>query len=112
MATTEKIRKDIEKTREKIAEQQKRLRALEAQLTEEENLEIVRMVKAVRMDNRELTAFLRAYASGMISLPDVTSGRVSLAEIAEANHYLDMKNDIEYYANEKAMKKAKKGGRH
>lgn len=71
MATTEKIRKDIEKTREKIAEQQKRLRALEAQLTEEENLEIVRMVKAVRMDNKELTAFLRAYASGMISLPDV-----------------------------------------
>ena len=70
MATTEKIRKDIEKTREKIAEQQKRLRALEAQLTEEENLEIVSMVKAVRMDNRELTAFLRAYASGMISLPD------------------------------------------
>ena len=70
MATTEKIRKDIEKTREKIAEQQKRLRALEAQLTEEENLEIVRMVKAVRMDNRELTAFLSAYASGMISLPD------------------------------------------
>ena len=36
MATTEKIRKDIEKTKEKIAEQQKRLRALEAQLTEEE----------------------------------------------------------------------------
>ena len=70
MATTEKIRKDIEKTREKIAEQQKRLRALEAQLTEEENLEIVRMVKAVRMDNRELTAFLRAYARVMISLPD------------------------------------------
>ena len=70
MATTEKIRKDIEKTREKIAEQQKRLRALEAQLTEEENLEIVRMVKAVRMDNRELTAFLRADASGMIALPD------------------------------------------
>ena len=28
------------------------------------------IVKAVRMDNRELTAFLRAYASGMISLPD------------------------------------------
>ena len=28
------------------------------------------MVKAVHMDNKELTAFLRAYASGMISLPD------------------------------------------
>ena len=70
MATTEKIRKDIEKTREKIAEQQKRLRALEAQLTEEENLEIVRMVKAVKMDNRELTALLKAYASGLITLPE------------------------------------------
>ena len=68
MATTEKIRRDIEKVREKITEQQKRLRALEAQLAEEENLEIVRMVKAVH--NKELTAFLRAYASGMISLPE------------------------------------------
>src|SRR5699024_11977571 len=70
MATVEKIRKDIEKTKEKISAQQKRLRELEAQLTEEENLEIVRMVKAVRMDNKELTAFLKAYASGLIALPD------------------------------------------
>ena len=80
MATTEKIRKDIEKTREKIAEQQKRLRALEAQLTEEESLEIVRMVKAVRMDNKELTAFLRAYASGMISLPEGMMEREGTAD--------------------------------
>ena len=70
MATVEKIRNDIAKTKDKIAELQKKQRALEAQLAEEENLEIVRMVKAVRMDNSELTAFLRAYASGMISLPD------------------------------------------
>ena len=70
MATVEKIRKDIEKMKEKISAQQKRLRELEAQLTEEENLEIVRMVKAVRMDNKELTAFLKAYASGLITLPD------------------------------------------
>ena len=65
-----KIRRDIEKTKEKISEQQKRLRSLEAQLVEEENLEIVRMVKAVKMDNRELTAFLKAYASGLITLPE------------------------------------------
>ena len=44
MATTDKIRKDIEKTKEKISELQKKLRSLEAQLEEEENLEIVRMV--------------------------------------------------------------------
>ena len=59
MATTEKIRKDIAKTKEKISDFQKKLRGLEAQLVEEENLEIVRMVKAVKMDNKELTAFLR-----------------------------------------------------
>ncbi len=70
MATAEKIRNDIAKVKEKISELQKKQRSLEAQLTEEENLEIVRMVKAVHMDNKELTAFLKAYASGMISLPE------------------------------------------
>ena len=70
MATVEKIRNDIAKTKEKIAELQKRLRTLEAQLAEEENLEIVRMVKVVKMDNKELTAFLKAYASGLITLPE------------------------------------------
>ena len=59
-----------------------------------------------------ITFIYRAIDSGMVSLPDVTSGRVTLAEIAEVNHYLDMKSDIEYYANEKAMKKTQKGGRH
>lgn len=70
MATTDKIRRDIEKNKEKISELQKKLRSLETQLVEEENLEIVRMVKAVKMDNRELTAFLKAYASGLITLPE------------------------------------------
>ena len=89
MATTEKIRKDIEKTREKIAEQQKRLRALEAQLTEEKNLEIVRMVKAVKMDNKELTAFLKAYASGLITLPEDMMAADSGAEMQETEGYED-----------------------
>ena len=70
MATADKIRNDIAKIKEKITELQKRQRALEKQLSEEENLEIVRMVKAVKMDNKELTAFLKAYASGLIVLPD------------------------------------------
>ena len=70
MATIEKIRNDIAKTKDKIADLQKKQRALEAQLAEEETLEIVRMVKAVKMDNKELTAFLKAYASGLITLPE------------------------------------------
>ena len=80
MATVEKIRNDIAKTKDKIAELQKKQRALEAQLAEEENLEIVRMVKAVKMDNRELTAFLKAYASGLITLPEDMLAEVSGAD--------------------------------
>ena len=89
MATVEKIRKDIEKNREKIAELQKKQRALEAQLAEEENLEIVRMVKAVKMDNKELTAFLKAYASGLITLPEDMMAADSGAEIEETEGYED-----------------------
>ena len=70
MAAIDKIRSDIEKTKVKIAEQQKRLRELEQKAADEENLEIVRMVKAVRLDNKELPLFLKAYASGRIVLPD------------------------------------------
>lgn len=70
MATVEKIRRDLDKTNEKITVLQARKKELEAQLTEAENLEIVQMVKAVKMSNRELTAFLKAYASGRIVLPE------------------------------------------
>lgn len=91
MATTDKIRKDIEKTKEKISELQKKLRSLEAQLVEEENLEIVRMVKAVKMDSKELTMFLRAYASGMISLPE---------DMMAMDSGADAEDDMEGYADE------------
>ena len=89
MATVDKIRKDIEKTKEKISEMQKKLRSLEAQLVEEENLEIVRMVKAVKMDNKELTAFLKAYASGLIALPEDMMAADSGAEPEETEVYED-----------------------
>lgn len=70
MATVEKIRRDLEKTNEKICVLQARRKELEAQLTEAENLETVQMVKAVKMSNKELAAFLKAYASGLIVLPE------------------------------------------
>ena len=89
MATVDKIRNDIAKTKEKIAELQKKQRNLEAQLAEEENLEIVRMVKAVKMDNKELTAFLKAYASGLITLPEVGNAADSGAEPEETEDMND-----------------------
>ena len=45
----ERIDQEITKVREKIAEYQEKLKALEVQKTEAENLEIVQMVRALRM---------------------------------------------------------------
>ena len=58
MANTklDRIERDIEKTRAKILEYQKRLKDLEAQ-------------KIVHLDGAQLAAFLSAYASGEIALP-------------------------------------------
>ena len=52
----ERIDQEIAKTREKIAEQQEKLKALEAQKTEAENMESVPMVRAVRMTPAQVTA--------------------------------------------------------
>ena len=41
------------------------------------------MVKAVKMDNRELTAFLRAYASGQIVLPEEMRAALEQADDSE-----------------------------
>ena len=54
----QRIDLEIQKTREKIAEQQEKLNALEAQKTEAENLEIVQMVRALRLTPEQLNAML------------------------------------------------------
>ena len=54
----ERIDQEIAKVREKIAEYQEKLKALEAQKTEAENLEIVQMVRALRMTPEQLSAML------------------------------------------------------
>lgn len=54
----ERIDQEITKVREKIAEYQEKLKALEAQKTEAENLEIVQMVRTLRMTPAQLSAML------------------------------------------------------
>jgi len=56
MSKIERIDKEIQKTREKITEYQNRLRGLEAQKTE--NLQIVQLVRSMRLTPQELTAML------------------------------------------------------
>ena len=55
----DRINKEIAKTREKITEYQNTLKGLEAQKTEAENLEIVQLVRAMRMTPQELNAMLK-----------------------------------------------------
>ena len=54
----DRINKEIAKTREKITEYQNKLKGLEAQKTEAENLEIVQMVRALRLTPEQLNAML------------------------------------------------------
>ena len=54
----DRINAEIEKTRERITEQQNRLKDLLAQKTELENLQIVQLVRAMRLTPAELTAML------------------------------------------------------
>ena len=54
----DRIEREIEKTREKITEYQNKLRGLEAQKTEAENLQIVQLVRSMRLTPQELTALL------------------------------------------------------
>lgn len=83
MATVEKIEKDIIRTKEKIAELQKKLRTLEIQRKEAESLEVVNLVRAVKMDNATLTVFLKAYAKGDIELPEEYKAELEAASDTE-----------------------------
>ena len=56
MNKIERIDREIAKTREKITEYQNKLRGLEAQKTEAENLQIVQLVRSMRLSPHELSA--------------------------------------------------------
>ena len=58
MSKIERIEKEIQKTREKITEYQNKLRGLEAQKTEAENLQIVQLVRSMRLTPQELNAMI------------------------------------------------------
>ena len=59
-AKIERINKEIDKTKGKISEQQARLRELEKQKTELENLEIVEAVRGMNISFADLAALLKS----------------------------------------------------
>ncbi len=56
-----KLQMEIDKIKQKITEQQAKLRELEQQKTEIENTEIVELVRSMKMNTGELSTFLKAY---------------------------------------------------
>jgi len=73
-AKIERVSKDIDKTRDKISEFQTRLRELEKQKTELENMEIVDVVRGMSVSMDELAVLLQTVKSGG-ALPVPTSGQ-------------------------------------
>jgi len=59
-AKIERVNKEIDKAKGKIADQQARLRDLEKQKTELENLEIVEAVRGMDISFAELAALLKS----------------------------------------------------
>ena len=71
MNKIERIDREIQKTREKITEYQNKLKGLEAQKTEAENLQIVQLVRAMKLTPQELNAMLSGDGiPGMEPAPD------------------------------------------
>ena len=60
MNKLEKIDRDMDKMREKIAEWQEKIKGLDGQRTEQENLAIVSAIRALKMTREELRTFLLA----------------------------------------------------
>ena len=83
MATVTKIDKDIAAAKAKIAELQKKIRELETKRVEAENLQIVKLVKTVNIDNKTLTALPKAYATGEFELPEKYKAELENKEDAD-----------------------------
>ncbi|GHU91017.1 hypothetical protein FACS1894217_07020 [Clostridia bacterium] len=77
MTKLERIDAEMKKIRGKIADYQNRLKELDGQRTEQENLQIVSLVRAMHMTRDDLTAFLR---SGEPKTPKVRKSRTPKIE--------------------------------
>ncbi len=76
MNKIERIDREIQKTREKITEYQNKLKGLEAQKTEAENLQIVQLVRAMKLTPQELSAMLKdGGIPGMEAAQDYDDGQ-------------------------------------
>ena len=65
MTRIEKIDAEIQKARQKAAEINARIRALEGQKTDEENLLIIQTVRSFKMSHADLRRFLERHSNNL-----------------------------------------------
>ena len=90
-AKIERICKEIDKMRDKISEQQARLRELEKQKTELENMEIVDTVRGMDISFADLAEKAARATSGQVGPKSAAAGKATPA----ASIGLDDENDKE-----------------
>ena len=76
MTKIERIDAEILKARERIAEQQAKIRTLEGQKIDEENAQIVQMIRKLKMTPAELGRFFEKYKNNLTNptrTPPVTA---------------------------------------
>jgi hypothetical protein len=78
MTKLEKIERDAQKTRERIAAMQALLKQIDGQRTEQENLQIIQQVRALKLSKDELYAFI---TDG--DIPAALAGAISGENAAE-----------------------------
>jgi len=88
-AKIERVNKEIEKTKGKVAEQQARLRELDKQKTELENLEIVNAVRGMNISFDDLAGMLKQQGGN----GSVTSGQVGPKSTAATSAPATQDND-------------------
>ncbi|MDL2215930.1 DUF4315 family protein [Ruminococcaceae bacterium OttesenSCG-928-N02] len=70
----EKIEQEMQKTREKITALQNRLKELDAQRNEQENLQIVQLVRSLRLSPQQLKEYLQDAAEQPAPAPYMATG--------------------------------------
>lgn len=77
----DKIDREIQKTRDKIAELQSRMKELTGQKTEQENLQIVSLVRSLNLSPQQLKEFLQGAAQQ--PAPVISTGYTTMQEDSE-----------------------------
>jgi len=72
---TAKVQAEIDRTKAKLAEQQNKLKELEAKRTELENMEIVEIVRGLSVPIEDLSAILQSIKTGSGITPASTSSQ-------------------------------------